>query len=202
MSKVERKFLFNPIKCEGNADQSLECEFGRLGSEAELVKAQEFIEGTLLSRFDNPAEGRVVMVAQRLHEMDPPGYLLKRGTYRHLNLPTIAQEHETVHLGRGKVMRRKPGDLLCPSRLDQDTLDTKRREMGAVVFNCQYQQKTRLHQTARPCAGSGSVLTKPSMILAGSNWLFKAGVRHVCGFPVRLLGLYDLGLSRKRMVPA
>lgn len=92
---------------------------GDAGSEAELVKAQEFIEGTLLSRFDNPAEGRVVMVAQRLHEMDPPGYLLERGTYRHLNLPAIAEDHEVVPLGRGRVMRRKPGNLLCPSRLDQ-----------------------------------------------------------------------------------
>ncbi|CUH41200.1 phage terminase large subunit [Ruegeria atlantica] len=123
---------------------------GDAGSEAELVKAQEFIEGTLLSRFDNPAEGRVVMVAQRLHEMDPPGYLLERGTYRHLNLPAIAEDHETVPLGRGRVMHRNPGDLLCPSRLDQNTLDTKRREMGAAVFNCQYQQN--------PIAPDGSPL--------------------------------------------
>ncbi|KIC42123.1 hypothetical protein RA27_01590 [Ruegeria sp. ANG-R] len=63
------------------------------GSEAELVKAQEVIEGTLLPRFDSPCEGRVVMVAQRLHEMDPPGYLFERGTYRYLNLSAIAQDY-------------------------------------------------------------------------------------------------------------
>ena len=119
-------------------------------SEAELTKAQEFIEGTLLSRFDNPAEGRVIMVAQRLHEMDPPGYLLDKGTYRHLNLPAIAEEEQEVHVGQDKVQRRVPGDLLFPARHDQETLDRMRREMGAAIFNCQYQQN--------PIAPDGSPL--------------------------------------------
>ncbi|WP_206021027.1 phage terminase large subunit [Antarcticimicrobium luteum] len=123
---------------------------GDANSEAELIRAQEFIEGTLLSRFDNPAEGRVVMIAQRLHELDPPGYLLDKGTYRHLNLPAIAEDHETVPIGRGKEHRRKPGDLLFPAKLDRATLDRMRREMGAAVFNCQYQQN--------PVAPDGSPL--------------------------------------------
>jgi predicted phage terminase large subunit-like protein len=123
---------------------------GDAGSEAELLKAQEFIEGTLLSRFDNPAEGRVVMVAQRLHEMDPPGYLLNKGTYRHLNLPAIAEEEEIVAIGRGRVHRRKLGDLLSPKRLDHNTLEGLRREMGSATFNCQYQQN--------PIAPDGSPL--------------------------------------------
>ncbi|WP_171052629.1 phage terminase large subunit [Ruegeria sediminis] len=123
---------------------------GDANSEAELIRAQEFIEGTLLSRFDNPGEGRVVMIAQRLHEMDPPGYLLDQGTYRHLNLPAIAEENEVVPIGRGQVHRRKPGDLLFPARLDRATLDRMRREMGSAVFNCQYQQN--------PVAPDGSPL--------------------------------------------
>ncbi|KUJ76735.1 hypothetical protein AVO45_09480 [Ruegeria marisrubri] len=123
---------------------------GDANSEAELIRAQEFIEGTLLSRFDNPAAGRVVMIAQRLHEMDPPGYLLDKGTYRHLNLPAIAEENEVIPIGHGQVHRRKPGDLLFPAKLDRATLDRMRREMGSAVFNCQYQQN--------PIAPDGSVL--------------------------------------------
>jgi predicted phage terminase large subunit-like protein len=123
---------------------------GDATSEVELIKAQEFIEGTLLSRFDNPSQGRVVMVAQRLHENDPPGYLLSKGNFRHLNLPAIAEGDEVVPLGRGRTHKRKSGDLLSPIRLDQDTLDTMRREMGAAVFNCQYQQN--------PIAPDGSPL--------------------------------------------
>ncbi|UWR08354.1 phage terminase large subunit [Ruegeria sp. B32] len=123
---------------------------GDANSEAELIRAQEFIEGTLLSRFDNPAEGRVVMIAQRLHEMDPPGYLLDKGTYRHLNLPAIAEENEVIPIGRGQVHRRRPGDLLFPAKLDRETLDRMRREMGTAIFNCQYQQN--------PIAPDGSPL--------------------------------------------
>lgn len=119
-------------------------------SEAELGRAQDFIEGTLLSRFDNPAQGRVVMIAQRLHELDPPGYLLDKGTCRHLNLPAIAEENAIIPIGGGKVHRRKPGDLLFPERLDRETLDRMRREMGPAVFNCQYQQN--------PIAPDGSPL--------------------------------------------
>lgn len=123
---------------------------GDASSEAELFRAQEFIEGTLLSRFDNPADGRVIMVAQRLHELDPPGYLLDKGTYRHLNLPAIAEDHQAIPIGPERVHRRRPGDLLCPERLDRETLDRMRREMGSATFNCQYQQN--------PIAPDGSPL--------------------------------------------
>ncbi|WP_161594686.1 phage terminase large subunit [Marimonas lutisalis] len=123
---------------------------GDANSEAELLRAQEFIEGTLLSRFDNPAEGRVVMIAQRLHESDPPGYLLDKSTYRHLNLPAIAEEEEEVAIGQGKLHQRAPGDLLFPERLDRETLDRLRKEMGSAIFNCQYQQN--------PIAPDGSPL--------------------------------------------
>ena len=119
-------------------------------SEAELIRAQEFIEGTLLSRFDNPSEGRVIMIAQRLHEMDPPGYLLDKGTYRHLNLPAIAEDEQVIPIGQGKHIQRCTGDLLFPVRLSQNTLDRMRKEMGAAVFNCQYQQN--------PIAPDGSPL--------------------------------------------
>lgn len=125
---------------------------GDANSEAELLRAQEFIEGSLLSRFNNQAEGRVVMIAQRLHELDPPGYLLDKGTYRHLNLPAIAEENQIVRTGNGEgqIHRRQPGDLLFPERLDRETLDRMRREMGSAVFNCQYQQN--------PIAPDGSPL--------------------------------------------
>jgi predicted phage terminase large subunit-like protein len=123
---------------------------GDADSETEIVRAQDFIDGSLLSRFDNPAEGRVVCIQQRLHEMDPAGYLLSRGTYRHLNLPAIAEAEETIPLGGGRVHRRKVGDLLCPARLSREDLDALRREMGSAVFAMQYQQD--------PIAPDGSAL--------------------------------------------
>jgi predicted phage terminase large subunit-like protein len=119
-------------------------------SEVELRRAQDFIEGTLLSRFNKPSEGRVAMIAQRLHELDPPGYLLDKGTYRHLNLPAIAEEDQRVAIGQGKIHQRNKGDALFPENMDLDTLARQRKEMGTAVFNCQYQQN--------PVAPDGSPL--------------------------------------------
>lgn len=119
-------------------------------SAVELERAQGFIEGTLLSRFDKPSEGRVVMIAQRLHELDPPGYLLDKGTYRHLNLPAIAEEDQSIAIGRGKFHQRIKGEALFPENMGLDTLHQLRGEMGAAAFNCQYQQN--------PVAPDGSPL--------------------------------------------
>lgn len=119
-------------------------------SEVELQRAQDFIEGTLLSRFNKPAEGRIVMIAQRLHEMDPSGYLLDKGTYRHLNLPAIAEEDERIAIGRGRVHQRTKGDALFAENMGLDTLARLRKELGAATFNCQYQQN--------PVAPDGSPL--------------------------------------------
>ncbi|MEQ6248950.1 phage terminase large subunit [Sulfitobacter sp. HNIBRBA3233] len=123
---------------------------GDATSEVELERAQNYIDGSLLSRFDNPSEGRVVMIAQRLHEMDPPGYLLGKGGYRHLELPAIAEKSEVVALGQGRVHRRNVSEALFPQRMGLEDLERTRREMGAATFNCQYQQN--------PIAPDGSPL--------------------------------------------
>ena len=127
-------------------------------SDAELKRAQDFIEGTLLSRFNKPSEGRVVMIAQRLHELDPPGYLLDKGTYRHLNLPAIAEEDQAIPIGRGVVHHRKAGDALFPENMNLETLERLRKEMGAAAFNCQYQQNP-VAPDGSPCGGSVSKST-------------------------------------------
>jgi len=119
-------------------------------SEAELIKARTYIEDALLTRFNNPSEGRVAMIAQRLHEMDPPGYLLEKGTYRHLNLTAIAENDERIAIGAGQFQKRKAGEALFPERMDLETLERMRKEMGSTAFNCQYQQN--------PIAPDGSPL--------------------------------------------
>lgn len=123
---------------------------GDANSETELTRAEEFIQGTLLSRFNNPAEGRVILIGQRLHERDPAGYLLSMGTYRHLNLPAIAEADEEIAIGLGRLHRRKIGEALFPERMDVPTLEKMRRELGTATFNCQYQQN--------PIAQGGSPL--------------------------------------------
>lgn len=119
-------------------------------SEAELNRAQEYLEASLLSRFNNPREGRVVVIQQRLHEDDPAGYLLGKGTYAHLNLPAIAEADEEIALGPDRVHRRRVGEALCPARMSLEDLERLRREMGSATFQMQYQQN--------PTAAEGSIL--------------------------------------------
>jgi predicted phage terminase large subunit-like protein len=119
-------------------------------SEAELLRAQEYLEGSLISRFNNPREGRVVVIQQRLHEDDPAGYLLSKGTYRHLNLPAIAEVEERIAVGPGRHHLRQVGEALFPARMGLEDLDRLRREMGSATFQMQYQQN--------PTAAEGSSL--------------------------------------------
>lgn len=109
-------------------------------SEAELLAAQDFIDSSLLSRFNDPANGRVVAIQQRLHEIDPAGYLLERGSYRHLNLPAIAEQDEEIKIGPARIHRRCVGEALCPERMSREVLEDRRRELGSATFNMQYQQ--------------------------------------------------------------
>jgi len=102
--------------------------------------AIEFYRASLLSRFNNRAEGKVIIVQQRLHEDDLAGYVLSSGEFVHINLPAIADEVITLDLGFGEVHRLEPGDLLDPIRLPQEELDRQRIEMGEIAFNSQYQQ--------------------------------------------------------------
>ena len=119
-------------------------------SETERLRAQTYIEQGLLTRFDNPAQGRVIAIQQSLHEDDPAGFLLAKGTYQHLDLPAIAPEDTDIPIGDGLTHRRKAGEPLFPQRFDLEVLDRMRRELGSAAFEMQYQQN--------PIAAGGSAL--------------------------------------------
>lgn len=118
-------------------------------SPAERSRAQSFIDGALLTRFDDPARGSVISIQQRLHEDDPAGHLIAKG-YRLLNLPAIAPERAVIPIGRNRYHTREPGESLFPELFGLEVLENLRRELGSTVFNMQYQQD--------PVAASGSPL--------------------------------------------
>jgi len=109
-------------------------------SAVERQRVKDYNEQTLLSRLNNKSQGRVIVIQQRLHEDDLPGYLLETGQFEHLNLRSIAVEDETIALGSGKVKRRCRGEALCPEREPLATLEELRVQMGASTFSAQYQQ--------------------------------------------------------------
>lgn len=52
---------------------------------------------TLRSRLNDPATGAIITVMQRLHQLDPTGFLLEQepGVWTHVRIPLVAEEDET-----------------------------------------------------------------------------------------------------------
>jgi hypothetical protein len=72
-------------------------------SEAAREKVKSFFQQTLLSRLNNPSQGKIALVMQRLHEDDLSGHLLARGGWRHLKLQARATEDAEIAIGAGVV---------------------------------------------------------------------------------------------------
>jgi predicted phage terminase large subunit-like protein len=100
----------------------------------------EWFGNTLLSRLDNKATDRIVVVMQRLHADDLSGYLLERGGWTHLNIPAIAEHEHDVPIGPNCVHHRKIGDILHAERESLSVLNDLKLEMGSTSFAAQFQQ--------------------------------------------------------------
>ncbi|RRH92069.1 terminase [Mesorhizobium tamadayense] len=109
-------------------------------SETARTKCAEWVRTTLMSRFDNPATGAVILVMQRLHVDDLAGVLLEAGGWEHLNLSATAEEDERIPISANRRHERKIGDLLHPARLGVPELDRLKRDLGSLTFSAQYQQ--------------------------------------------------------------
>lgn len=109
-------------------------------SETARKRCAEWVSTTLMSRFDNPSQGAVVLVMQRLHVDDLAGVLLEKGGWEHLNLPAIAEEDQRIQISKKRWHQRRLGDLLHPERLGMDYLDQQKVDLGSLNFSAQYQQ--------------------------------------------------------------
>jgi predicted phage terminase large subunit-like protein len=109
-------------------------------SPAALEAAREFYRGSLTTRLNNPQTGKIIVIAQRLHEDDVPGYCLETGIFRHLNLPSVAQRDEIIPLGGGRTHAWRTGELLFAARFPRHILDEKEKELGHQSYSAQYLQ--------------------------------------------------------------
>ncbi|SDL25839.1 phage terminase large subunit [Aliiruegeria lutimaris] len=101
---------------------------------------RDYFDHTLFSRLNDKRRDRIVSIQQRLHPDDFSAYLLEKERFEHLCLPSIAELPEEIPLYSGKVLIRRPGDLLNPEREPQDVLDQIRADIGRSAFQAQYQQ--------------------------------------------------------------
>jgi predicted phage terminase large subunit-like protein len=117
-----------------SADQAL--------SDAERTTANNWIDATLRSRLNDPATGAIILVMQRLHELDPTGFLLEQepGVWTHVRIALEAEEDETWTFPiSGRIVMRKAGEVLMPERFPRATVEQLRSRR--LVFAGQYQQR-------------------------------------------------------------
>lgn len=105
-------------------------------------RANHWIDDTVRSRHNDPASGAIILVMQRLHTVDPTGYLLEQEprVWTPIRIPLVAEEDERwVFPISGKVVERRRGEILQPERFTPDVVAQKRSLR--TTFAAQYQQR-------------------------------------------------------------
>jgi predicted phage terminase large subunit-like protein len=113
-------------------------------SDLERQNANRFFDSTLRSRLNEPTAGRIVVICQRLHEVDLPGHLMENepGVWTLVNLPMEAEADEQIVFPiSGRVIERKAGDLLHPARFPKSWCEKQKRTMGRMIWSSQFQQR-------------------------------------------------------------
>ena len=101
----------------------------------------EWYSNTLLSRLNNKAEDVIIIVAQRLHDDDLVGHLLRSGEdWVHINLPAIAEEAQWFEIENGVIVGRDAGQVLHETLEPKKVLMDIKHVMGSYDFAAQYQQ--------------------------------------------------------------
>lgn len=110
----------------------------------------DWFTGTISTRLNNPREGAILVIGQRLHERDLPGHLIELGTYFHLCLPA---EFEQAHPHRwAGDPRTEEGELLCPQRFGPEQLEALKISLGPYGAAAQLQQ--------RPAPADGAIFSR------------------------------------------
>jgi predicted phage terminase large subunit-like protein len=105
------------------------------------LKRQEVIDwktATMSSRFNDPAKAQEVVIMQRVHDEDLSGWLLKRGGWQHLCLPSRFEPER----------RSKTFAVPAGMPLDSDKLpfwEDPRQTKGQVLFPQRYPEKVLQH---------------------------------------------------------
>jgi predicted phage terminase large subunit-like protein len=101
----------------------------------------DWMTQSLMSRFDKPTEGRMIVIMQRLHQDDPIGRLMAQSGWTLLELPGEAWKRQELDLGGGISWDFKPGELLFPERFGHEDLKLLKEELGEAGYNAQVLQR-------------------------------------------------------------
>lgn len=99
----------------------------------------ESFSTVLLSRLNDRRNGRVLVIAHRVHERDLSAYLMQQRKWRHVVLPLVAIGDQTYQTAVGAWHRRR-GEFLRPGTLDKEDIDELRANSFNPDFEMLYQQ--------------------------------------------------------------
>jgi predicted phage terminase large subunit-like protein len=114
-------------------------------SDTERASANNWISGTLMQRLNNPRTGAIILIMQRLHEMDTTGYVKEHwpGEWTHVVVPLVAEDDVKSRTYSfpvsGREFVRPQKDVLQPERFSPEIV--KEKEGNRLVFAGQYQQR-------------------------------------------------------------
>lgn len=126
--------------CTDDANNAVDAE-----SEAVREGTNRWFSESLSTRLNSPKRGAFVLIQQRLHERDLMGYVLKKhgeaqngGEYTYLCLP---MQNDPTHPSRWiRDPRVEDGELLWPSHIPQEVVDTLKLSLGPYSSAGQLQQ--------------------------------------------------------------
>src|SRR5262249_1846216 len=89
-------------------------------------------DNSLVSRLNNKSTGRIIIVAQRLHQDELVGHVLEQEPWEVVSLPAIAEQDET-HIIESpfgtREWKRRAGEALHPQRESLEDLSEIRARM-------------------------------------------------------------------------
>jgi predicted phage terminase large subunit-like protein len=94
---------------------------------------------TLLTRGDNGAKSRMLVVCHRVAEDDLSAHILERGTFEHVCLPLFAPEDMEFEIG-DDTWRLAKGEALRPDAYPPDSIEDTRRYHQGSPFWLHFQQ--------------------------------------------------------------
>lgn len=148
-------------------------------SDQQRQKAIDWYDKTFSTRLNNKKTGGIVIVMQRLHQLDLTGHLLEKGGWEHLKLPAECEKRTVITVGSFEKVREE-GDLLHPEREGRVELDRAKKDLGEFGYSGQYQQN--------PVPVGGGVIKKQ-----WARW-YKELPRQVR----RLIHVWDTGFKDKQ----
>jgi predicted phage terminase large subunit-like protein len=109
-------------------------------SDAVRTAANEWLKGTMSTRFLDPRTGAQVLIMQRLHEEDATGAVLPLG-WEHLCLPSEFDSKARCRTSLGwEDWRTEDGELLFPDFQTPEVLAKQKLVMGSANYSAQFNQ--------------------------------------------------------------